>query len=156
MQLWRWPVNAPLRWAGESLRAPTRWDCDTVRLWVQQAADTLRRLPDRERAYIYGRRSAWPDTVRTASEAYGYGGARPKPGPPEAGAIDNLQRVILWLGWLPPNWRRILWARACGIPASRIAAMIGCNRATIWRTEKRALGMIATALDDLQGQARDG
>ena len=144
-------MNAPLRWAGESLRAPTRWDCDTVRLWVQQAADTLRRLPDRERAFIYGRQSAWPDTVRTAREAYGYSGARPKPGPPEAGAIDNMQRVILWLGWLAPNWRRILWARACGIPASRIAAMIGCNRATIWRTEKRALDMIASALNDVSG-----
>ncbi|MCH8110645.1 MAG: hypothetical protein IH905_01610 [Proteobacteria bacterium] len=46
-------MNAPLRWAGESLRAPNLWDCDTARLWLQQAADTLRRLPDRERAFIY-------------------------------------------------------------------------------------------------------
>ena len=48
-------MNGPPRWAGESLRAPTLWDCDTARLWLKQAADTLRRLPDRERAFIYGR-----------------------------------------------------------------------------------------------------
>ncbi len=148
-------MNGPARWAGETLRAPAAWEGDAVRLWLQQAADTLRRLPDRERAFIYGRGSTWPDIVRKSSEGYGYGEVRPRAGPPEAGAIDNLQRVILWLGWLSPNWRRILWARACGIPASRIAAMIGCNRATIWRTEKRALVMIATALNDLQGQTRD-
>ncbi len=136
------------RWAGETLRVPEHWDEDTVRLWLEQAADTLRRLPDRERPYIYGRVSAWPEIVRSAAEAYGYDDARTRSGPPEASAIDNLGRVIVWFGWLPTNWRRIVWGRACGVPGSKIARRIGCNRATIWRTEKRARTQIAQRLNE--------
>ena len=121
------------RWAGETLRVPVRWDGDAVRLWLEQAVDTLRRLPDRERTYIHGRASVWPDFVRKASESYGYGETRARPGAPEAAAIDNLGAVIGWLGLLPQTWRRIVWARACGIPASAIARRIGCHRGTIWR-----------------------
>ena len=57
------------RWAGETLRPPPHWEEDTVRLWLEQAADTLRRLPDAERKYIHGRTRAWPEIVRSAAEA---------------------------------------------------------------------------------------
>ncbi len=140
-------MKAMPRWEGEFLARPDRWDGEAIELWLQQAADTLRRLPDRERAFIYGRSSGWPDFIRSTSEAYGYDGARARPGAPDAHAIDNLGHVLGWFSTVPRAWRRLVWARACGIPASKIAARIGCNRSTVWRTERRALARIAEVLN---------
>ena len=98
------------RWAGETLRPPPHWEEDTVRLWLEQAVDTLRRLPDAERKYIHGRTRAWPEIVRSAAEAYGYGDAAPRRGPPEAAAIDNLgrQRLEIWRSADGGSWSVVI------------------------------------------------
>ena len=98
-------LRAGLRMCAEAGKAePTV--ADAVWELLIEAADTLKRLPDRERRWLAsGTRSSWPQAIReygeTFAAAVGRGG-RWEPmsaglGPPSAGAIGRLETVMEWL-----------------------------------------------------------
>ncbi len=145
---WRW------RPSGERLVRPERWDRESVRQWLMQAAETLKRLPDRERRHLSRLRTCWPEAARNSLHDKGggdprgrYRGQRPAPAAASPEAIDNLDIVMDWFGWLPPARQRLVWARACGVSAAALCRRIGCHRITITRIENRALDGIVARLN---------
>ncbi|WP_439815940.1 DUF6362 family protein [Zavarzinia sp. CC-PAN008] len=123
------------------------WTGQDVADWLAEAADTLARLPDPDGAWRRRMHAAWPDIVQAPALAQASRSGRTRPGPPSAAAIDRLDKVIAWLSWLDPAQRRIAWALASGISASRLRAMIGCHRNTIANRHAAALQRIAGRLN---------
>ena len=79
---------------------------------LKEAARTLKRcrfarhdLPDKMR-------SAWPEVVRNAADAYGYTPLKVTPTVPSPGEIDRMNRAVMWLLHVPEDDRRIVWGRA--------------------------------------------
>ena len=145
---WRW------RPSGERLVRPERWDRDSVRQWLVQAAETLKRLPDHERRHLSRLRTCWPQVARDSLPDKGdgdprgrYRRQRPALAAASPEAIDNLDIVMGWFGWLPPARQRLVWARACGISAAALCRRVGCHRITITRGENRALDGIVARLN---------
>lgn len=137
-----------------------------------EAAETLKRLPDRDRAFLaQGTRSAWPETVSRAVDAFATAVAKggrweqpPRPAsPPSAGAIDRLDDVMAWFAavrdsgrgrrragagkgaaWSGPGRNAaVLFALAAGIPVAHIRARVGLGRSTIYDIRDKGLGDIA-------------
>ena len=121
-----------------------------TKLRLQNAAVTLARLP---RSYLDrpGRpQSGWPEMQRTArlcvdgTRAPG----RPVPSPR---AIDDMNQVIDALYSLSPAARRLLWARACGLPWAQLQIRLGGSRTHLNRRYRLALTSLTTQLDPLAG-----
>ena len=92
------------------------WTASQVEAFLVEATWTLRRLPDKERAWLYGSTVMWPATMPGGFEGYGRGvesslmqRRRSSPMPKE---IDRYQGVLDWLQWLPDvtDRRVIFWA----------------------------------------------
>lgn len=126
------------------------WTPALVEALLAEAADTLRRLPDREARFRAGLGSAWPDVVRDAATAYGAEGVRLRLGPPAPAAIDRLEGVISWLAWLNEPQRRIAWAVASGFTVARLARQIGCHRNTVANRHAAAMRLIAGRLGGVE------
>jgi hypothetical protein len=121
-----------------------------------EAADTLRRLPDRERAWLVSaERCAWPPMLKEQAErwaeAVNAGGWRdfqdPRPGPPEKAAIDRMDVVLAALTGLdrPLDGRRA-FLLAARVPARVIAVKTACSRLTVYRARDRATALLARGL----------
>lgn len=135
-------MAAPDR-AEANLDRPQRWTGTLVLLRLEEAAETLRRLPPaRWRAQMV----SWPAIVRSAAEIAA-ATAEPRRLPPKAAAIDRLDATLVWLGWLPPDSARILWARANGSPWRDIAMLSGQSTRTCQRRMTEALLAIAARLN---------
>lgn len=119
------------------------WNPDLVERMLLEAAETLRRLPlEKPRGYF----SAMPTPVRNIHEAYGWEAARLRPPPPSAAAIDRLDQVLSWMGWLSEDQVRVVWARACGVPWRPVCRRLGCGRTKAWRIWVGSLIDIAARL----------
>ncbi|MDO5606809.1 MAG: DUF6362 family protein, partial [Paracoccus sp. (in: a-proteobacteria)] len=79
----------------------------------EEAALTLRRLPNPPGSGPRGYGSAWPEYIHEAKHAYGYHEARMRvvPNPAE---IQRMEECLTWLRWLEPDDARIVWMRAEG------------------------------------------
>ncbi len=120
------------------------WTPKMVAVYLEEAADTLRRLPPvKVRGYV----SAWPPVLRDFWEAYGREEVQVRPGPPSAKAIDQMDRTLLWLRWLDRDESRLVWRRACRRPWKAITYEFGCDRTTAWRRWTYAMITIATRLN---------
>ncbi len=116
------------------------WTAEAVEARLEEAADTLRRLPPgRRRPQL----TSWPDTVRDPGEAYGYERTTVRPGPPPPGAISRLDEVLGWLAPVDPADRRILWARARGSSWRRIEDEEGRSAPTLRKAWRQALARLA-------------
>ena len=124
--------------------AETRWTAKLVEARVEEAADTLRRLPE-ERARTA--RSTWPPIIRDFWDMYGAEPARLRLGPPPAAAIDRMDQTLEWLRWLEPDDARIVWLRACGVRWKAICWRLGSDRQSLWRRWVAALTLIAGRLN---------
>ncbi|MBB4267612.1 DUF6362 family protein [Roseospira visakhapatnamensis] len=119
------------------------WTPRLVEVYLAEAADTLRRLPEqRVRGFV----SAWPEAVCEKWDALGCEDGPTQAGPPSPQAIDRMDRTLLWLRWLEPEEQRIVWARANGHPWKQIAWEHGINRSTAWRRWTHALVALAARL----------
>ena len=98
----------------------------------EEAAITLRRLPDPtgSRSRAYGR--SWPDYVHEAKHAYGYDEVRMRI-IPTAAEIARMEECIEWLAWLAPDDAKIIWFRAEGYRWRQVCIKIGIVRQTAWR-----------------------
>ena len=119
------------------------WNPRIVEEWFEEAADTLRRLPEHR---LKNTRSSWPEVIREFHEAYGYDTVRLRI-PPTSAAIDRMDRVMTWLKWLEPDEVRLVWLRANNVRWKSISYAFGVNRSTAWRYWVCALVKVASRLN---------
>jgi hypothetical protein len=124
-----------------------RWTAALVAERLAEAADVLDRLPERRAPGLY---SLWPIPPDVAS-----GDAAPTrlAAPPPA-AIDRLDEVLIWLAWLEPEERHLVWLRAVGLPWKRVTHRLAIGRTTAWQRWTIALLKIATRLNATGEQDR--
>ena len=97
----------------------------------------LDRLPEPRAPGLY---SLWPLPPNVPSgDTAGTRAAAPPPA-----AIDRLDEVLVWLAWLEPEERRLVWLRAEGLPWKRISHRFGIGRTTAWQRWTIGLLKIAT------------
>ena len=93
---------------------------DAVKVFeeIQQAVHTLRLLPPAD--WPSSKTGYWPDVIQNFYDAYGYTAPTVRV-IPTARQISRLDEVIEWMSWLPPEYARIIWARAEGFSWRQIA-----------------------------------
>lgn len=131
--------------------ADRKWTAKMVEDRIEEAADTLRRLPEQKVQGFFG---TWPPVVRDFWEAFGWEEARIRRGPPQPGAIDRMDEVMIWLTWLEADDARIVWLRACRTPWKLITWRFGMSRTTAWRNWVAALLTIAARLEGTSAPRR--
>lgn len=120
------------------------WTPRMVEARLEEAADTLRRLPA---VKVQGYFSTWPPIIRDFWEAFGRHAAEVRLGPAMPAAIDRMDETLLWLRWLEPDEVRLVWLRAEGVRWKLICARFGIGRTTAWYRWSGALAKIATRLN---------
>ena len=120
-----------------------KWDEKMVILRLEEAASTLKRLPDDKFQQL---KSNWPETVPVWGD-YGDDKPRLKLGPPTPEAIDRMDEVMEWLRCLEPENIRLLWLRAERIPWKLIMRRFGVSRATANVRWKSAIFQIVAVLN---------
>jgi hypothetical protein len=121
----------------------TRWTASMVEARFEEAAFTLRRLPDRR---VPGYFNTWPTIVRSVYEAFGWERARMPRIAPSPKAISRMEETFTWLVWLEPDDARIVWLRAENVPWKPICWRVGLSRKTAWQRWVAALQTVATRL----------
>jgi hypothetical protein len=129
------------------------WTPNIVEDRFEEAAITLRRLPDPTGSGARGFGSSWPDYVRDARHAYGYHEARMRI-VPNAAEIQRMEDAIDWLRWLEPDDARIVWLRAEGMRWRQVCIRAGCVRQTAWRRWAAAILTVANHLNDAEKPGR--
>ena len=124
---------------------------DAVWELLQEAADTLRRLPNRERGWLTAAsRAHWPDYLRDTADALSGGGDRSatqiRRAPARPEAVDRLDTVLEWLpraaGAQPRRDIAILFGLACGLRVAALRRNLGCGRRTVYDVRDRGLARI--------------
>ena len=114
---------------------------------LEQAVDTLQRLPAGTATLPTGTRSAWLEMVRKSRFTAG----RTRKGSralPSAEAIDDLDRLAMLFWKLTPRHRQLLWARACRIRWTELCQRQRRSRTTLARDYRLALMALARAERD--------
>ena len=132
--------------------ADKKWTPKLVAERLEEAANTLRNLPDKR---IQGYRSSWPDTIPDWTE-YGWTKARVRRFPPTPDQIDRMDEVMNWLRWLSREEACLLWLRAERIPWKLILRRIGGCRDTAWRRWMMGLVGISSRLDYIAKEKMSG
>lgn len=120
-----------------------RWTASMVEARFEEAAFTLRRLPDRR---VPGYFNTWPTIVRSVYEAFGWERARMPRIAPSPEAISRMEETFTWLAWLEPDDARIVWLRAENVPWKPICWRVGLSRKTAWQRWVAALQTVASRL----------
>ncbi|WP_041793629.1 hypothetical protein [Pararhodospirillum photometricum] len=127
-----------------------------------EAADTLRRLPDQERAWLLScERCQWPEVVRTQAERWanavaagGWEGMKTRPGPPTREAISRMDALFeVARSIKKPADARRAFLMAAGVPVWVIARKTTdrrdgkpVSRPTIYASRARALAALAVTV----------
>ena len=114
-----------------------RWDSQVVARRLEEAADTLARLPDER---VNGHYDLWPKLIGAAGRQAGPAAAAPE-------AIDRMDEALGWLMWLEPEERQLVWLRAEGLPWKWITRRMGIGRTTAWQRWTTALLKIVVRLN---------
>lgn len=113
---------------------------------MEEAALTLRRLPNPQGSGPRGFGSSWPEYIREAKHAYGYHEARMRV-VPSAAQIQSMEECLTWLRFLGSEDARIVWMRAEGQRWRQVCIQAGCARQTAWRRWVAALQTIANRVN---------
>ncbi|MDT8858456.1 DUF6362 family protein [Paracoccaceae bacterium Fryx2] len=119
----------------------------------EDAALTLRRLPNPPGSGAKGFGQSWPEYVHDAKQAYGYDEVRMRV-VPSARDIQRMEDCIGWLAWLDPEDARIVWLRAEGVRWRQVCIRAGVVRSTAWRRWAASLLTIAKHLNALEKSGR--
>jgi len=118
----------------------------------EEAARTLRRLPNPPGSGPRGYGRSWPEYIHEAKHAYGYEQARMRV-IPSAAEIQRMEEAIDWLKLIggaddqdAADNRRIVWMRAEGARWRQVCIQIGCVRSTAWRRWVAALLTVSNHL----------
>lgn len=114
---------------------------------IGSAARTLRRLPD---VKVQGYFSTWPAIIREPLEIL-----QMEPEPmrvrPSQQDITEMEEVLfIWLKWIEPEERRLVWLRAERVRWKLICARMGVGRTKAWELYRRALARIASRISPLE------
>jgi len=120
---------------------------------LEEAALTLRRMPNPPGSGPKGYGSSWPEYVHEVKHAYGYGEARMRvvPNPAE---IQRMDEAIEWLRFLSPDDAKIVWLRAEGRRWRQVCIAVGLVRQTAWRRWVASLQTISNHLNQSRRGAR--
>lgn len=118
----------------------------------EEAALTLKRLPNPPTSGARGYGRSWPDYVHEARHAYGYEKATMRV-IPNAREIQRMEETLEWLALIggetgqdAADNRRIVWMRAEGHRWQTICRHVGCVRSTAWRRWTASLLTISKTL----------
>jgi hypothetical protein len=112
----------------------------------EEAATTLRRVPNPAGSGPRGYGSSWPDYVRDPWHAYGYHAATMRV-IPSAAEISRMEECLEWLAWLSADDARIVWMRAGGSRWAQVGRAVGLTRSTCWRRWVAALVTVERRLN---------
>ncbi len=112
----------------------------------EEAARTLRRLPNPPGSGPKGYGSSWPEYIHEAKDAYGYEEAQMRV-IPSAADIANMEICLDWLRLVKPEDAKIIWLRAEGHRWRYVCIEAGCVRQTAWRRWVAALATIANRVN---------
>lgn len=115
----------------------------TVADEMKEALRTLRRLPPARHSSPSPYRAAWPDIVRSVAEVYAMHAVKMPPIPPSARAIERMDRALSWLSLVSERERKLLLAKAGGVPNRELAKQFGCSYETVRLDHVTALLRIA-------------
>lgn len=119
---------------------------------IEEAAETLRRMPDKERSIL--RRSergqTWPLMLHQATEHAAYEGIKVRLPPPSAARITRMHEVLDWLldlARMEPTFFKPVWLicaerREIG----KVARILGIDPKTVHRRKRAGLTLIAVAI----------
>ncbi len=124
-------------------RAITPGDLEDL---FEEAARTLRRLPNPPGSGPKGYGSGWPDYVQETKHAYGYHDVRMRV-IPSVTDIASMEECLTWLRLVSPDDARIIWLRAEGHRWRYVCIQAGCVRQTAWRRWVAALQTIANRVN---------
>ncbi|RME95346.1 MAG: helix-turn-helix domain-containing protein [Alphaproteobacteria bacterium] len=119
----------------------------------EEAARTLRRLPDPPGSGPKGYGPSWPEYIHEARHAYGYNDATMKI-VPSAAEIARMEECISWLFLLDPVDAKIIWMRAEGHRWRRVCIQVGLVRQTAWRRWVAALQTVTNRLNGCKSRAK--
>lgn len=122
----------------------SHWNDKRVEERLNSAAKTLKRLPEER---VQGYFSTWPPIQRDAVEIL-----QMEPefrlGPPLPEDIDDMEEVLfVWLKWLEPMERRLVWLRAERVRWKVICHRFGMGRTTAWTRYQASLAKIVASLN---------
>ncbi|MEQ8396518.1 DUF6362 family protein [Thalassobaculum sp.] len=110
-------------------------DDSDVRSVLEEAAETLRRLPAGLRR---PRLTSWPEVVRDSSSLLAPPTeGRTRPAAPTPGAIDRMDEALMWLLACDGEARRLVWARACRVPWRKLEDLDGRSHVTLRKIVSR-------------------
>lgn len=118
------------------MKSSGTWDEELVKVWIEEAADTLRRLP---RGYVKPRVTYWPEVVQSSFHSFGSSRLSNRLASPSPRAIDRIEQALGWLFHCDDDSRRIIWARACGVPWRRLEDVDGRSHVTLRKICDRGL-----------------
>lgn len=140
------------------------WTPELVAKRLQEAADTLRRIPP-DGFRPQGYKSAWPDVVQRLRDEFPLIDAVHglkflkehrarriaeinKPSPAEPGAITRMDEAFRWLVWIEDEIkRRALAAWIAGAGDRRTAFIVRKSRQTVRNWREQSLELIARRLN---------
>jgi hypothetical protein len=117
--------------------AAPAWTPKLIAERLAEAADVLARLPAERARGFYG---LWPRLLGEPCRCL-------RPAAPSPEAIDRTDQALVWLMWLDPEERQLVWLRAEGLPWKRITHRLAIGRTTAWQRWTIALLKIATRLN---------
>jgi hypothetical protein len=121
----------------------TEWTTELVEERLFDAADVLKRMPEQR---IQGYFNTWPAIFRSFDDLVGQQPQPMRRPLPSAKAIDEMETVLQWLGWLEPDVAKLAWARAERTPWKEICWRFGISRAAANRRWEYAMSMITWRL----------
>lgn len=122
---------------------------------MREAADTLRRLPDREWGWLAScSRAAWPEVMQEQADRFaaavaqgGWEKVRVRMGPPTRDAIGRMDTLFRLMRAVPrPVDCRRAFLLAEGVPAHAIAKATHCSRRTVFNARDRVVDLIAQVM----------
>ena len=122
---------------------------------VEEAARTLRRVPNPPGSGPKGYSSSWPEYVQDKQPGEVFGG-RPMRVIPSAAEISRMEEVFEWLKLVDPETARLVWLRASGMRWRQVCYQIGCVRQTAWRRYVAGLITIRKRLERNKNLLRAG
>ena len=133
-----------------------RIDQEFVIRRLEMAGETLLSMRMRS-PYPAPYRCAFPEGVHEAMLAYGWGTEPNRPATPSAASVSQMDRVFVWLGYIPDHRRvirRIVAARSLVSPASgrhlihwrKLAGIVRADPRAVQRWHAQGIAMIVQAL----------
>jgi hypothetical protein len=119
---------------------------------IEEAADTLRRLPDRERTLLAKseRGQTWPLMLHQACEHAAYEGLKARRPPPSAKQIDRMNEVLDWLlelARVDRDYFKVVWLIcARRKKPAEVARIVGVTRATVYKRHRAGLTILVVSI----------